>query len=437
MLSWIRAALSFTATLQRSNGSFDEWYVHEGSYVGTAFLTAALSQTILLLRAQSIVIPEHALIQSTIERSAQFLLKTEEKTVLNQMSGAIFAVYATGLVLENNFFKQRAESLLEQFLALQNEEGWWSEYGGPDIGYLSLTISYLHKYDSASKNDRARGAIVKARRFIELFVHPDETAGGEYMARNTEYLIPSGALPFLGAVRPAHLDDRYLCYILYNWFEAGLHAGVSSFPKLTSTDYFPNCTILRDVHEAMFFVASGIKGGSFRIYQNGKVYYDCGIEVRDNTNVYSTGILDAENIVDYADGVLRVRGYAKPIKEPLLQTNIMIPFKAVQLLLGRFDGLQKIVKTILRRRMISYATQSSIRFERTITHNNHQKIIVRDVVYTTAKAHDILWGMKAAYTAVPSSKYAPVMEVTSQTFEPTVEKTQEDTKITIVRTFTW
>src|SRR3989344_242028 len=42
ILNWVQASLQFTVGRQRPNGSFDEWYLNEGSYVGTAFLAAAL-----------------------------------------------------------------------------------------------------------------------------------------------------------------------------------------------------------------------------------------------------------------------------------------------------------------------------------------------------------------------------------------------------------
>ena len=77
LFEWIRACLVFTASIQKHNGSFDEWYLNEGSYVETAFLTAALCQTILLLRKDKIAIVEDELICPVVDRASHFLMKQD------------------------------------------------------------------------------------------------------------------------------------------------------------------------------------------------------------------------------------------------------------------------------------------------------------------------------------------------------------------------
>src|SRR3989344_4837423 len=128
ILEWLRAALRFTATIQRPDGSFDEWYLHEGSYVGTAFLTAALSQTILTLKTNQIVVPELSLVGETIKRTARWLVRAEESTVMNQVAGAAFALAAAAEVTGNQTFAVAAQKLEQRLLAEQNREGWWREY---------------------------------------------------------------------------------------------------------------------------------------------------------------------------------------------------------------------------------------------------------------------------------------------------------------------
>ncbi|MBI2065646.1 MAG: hypothetical protein HYT68_01075, partial [Candidatus Zambryskibacteria bacterium] len=122
VLEWIRAGLRFTATIQKSNGSFDEWYINEGSYVATAFVTTALSQTLMLFKENNMNLEEVSIISNLIENAANFLIRSKEETVLNQVSGAIFAIALA---------RKDTKNLLEEFLKKQNKEGWWSEYGGP------------------------------------------------------------------------------------------------------------------------------------------------------------------------------------------------------------------------------------------------------------------------------------------------------------------
>ncbi len=434
ILVWIRASLLFTTRLQQRNGSFDEWYIHEGSYVGTAFLTAALSQTMLILKKNGVTIPEEPELRKCIHAAAIFLLKNTEKTVLNQVSGAIFAIAAVGEILENNDIKKDADVLLDAFLSEQRNEGWWSEYGGPDIGYLSLTVSYLYKYKCLTRSKKVDEPIERAKHFVESFIHVDATAGGEYMSRNTEYIIPSGALPYLGAVKPAHLDDRYLCYILYNWIEAGLDTAPQPIPRREASEYFEESAIMRIYKEPFFLAANGMKGGVFRLYVRGGVYYDCGIEITESHQVFTTGILDNSNSVSYKNNTLHVSGYAKVIKEPLLDTKTALLFKAWQYVFGRFRIFQKILKIFLRKQMVSYAGQGTIPFTRTVEYTETQ-VTITDVIQTHVPSHDILFGVKAAYTAVPSSKYAPCPEISNTTLIPHIEKKHERGIFTLTRTF--
>src|SRR3989304_4662530 len=163
VLEWIRAALYFTSKIQRPNGSFDEWYVNEGSYVATAFIAAALGQTLMLFRENSFDLKEEAIILHILELAAEFLSQTVEETVLNQVSGAVLAITLVGRLCNREDLTTYSEKLLEDFLGRQNKEGWWSEYGGPDIGYLSLTVSYLEKYANLTGSKKVVEPIRRAR----------------------------------------------------------------------------------------------------------------------------------------------------------------------------------------------------------------------------------------------------------------------------------
>ena len=50
ILEWINIALDFTKKLQNKDGSFNEMYPYEHSFVATAFVCYAVSETLLLLK---------------------------------------------------------------------------------------------------------------------------------------------------------------------------------------------------------------------------------------------------------------------------------------------------------------------------------------------------------------------------------------------------
>ena len=254
------------------------------------------------------------------------------------------------------------------------------------------------------------------------------------MSRNTEYLIPSVALPYLGAVKPSDLDDRYLCYILYNWIEAGVATEPQTHQPKLDEQYFKNSSLLRISNSKYFLVSNVLKGGSFRIYMNNKVYYDSGIEIDLNGRPYSTGILDTNNSVLFENGLLHVTGYAKEIREPLLTTGIAVVFRLWQLIFGPFRSLQALTKKLLRSRMISYADRNPIKFERTIEYGP-DSVSVTDIVHKQLSAENILIGVKSAYTAVPSSKYAALPETAGRLLVPTIEQGTHNGLYRIKRTF--
>jgi hypothetical protein len=253
------------------------------------------------------------------------------------------------------------------------------------------------------------------------------------MSRNTEYLVPSPVLPYLGAVRPAHLDDRYLCYILYNWLETGLEAVPQIFNLSSGENYFAESSLLRVAKDNYFLVANGGKGGSLRVYAKGKSYYDSGLEITSAHGQLSTGILDSMNTVSFREGIMHITGSAKIIKEPLLETRIAIVFKSWQLLFGRFFSLQRIIKKFLRSRMISNAKNSSVPFERLIEYSINT-VAITDIVPRVYKS-DIVLGAKAAYSAVPSSKYAAIPEISSRIILPDKQEKEQDDSYILKRTF--
>ena len=188
ILEWINAALSFWTKIQNKNGSFNEWFPNENSFVATAFTSYAVSETLLLIGN----IKNKKKIISSLEKAANFLNNVTEEKVLNQSSGAALALFNIHLLTKKQKYKKAAQQKINFLLKNQTKEGWFNEYGGPDIGYLSLTIDYLTKYYKKTKNQKVLDSIKKATSFLVYFLHPNLTVGGSYASRNTEYIIPHG-----------------------------------------------------------------------------------------------------------------------------------------------------------------------------------------------------------------------------------------------------
>src|SRR3989344_4929582 len=172
IMEWIRAVVIYTAKIQHREGSFDESFYNERSFVCTSFVLLAILQTFAIL-------PE-VRNEEIVRGAVKFVRSDFETVAYNQTAGNILALLLAGE-------KEAALEKLDRFLSAQDSEGWWPEYGGPDFGYLSLTVDYLEQILEITKDERVKGATDKAREFLYNFLHPDFTSGVEYMSRNTEY----------------------------------------------------------------------------------------------------------------------------------------------------------------------------------------------------------------------------------------------------------
>ncbi|OHA04825.1 MAG: hypothetical protein A3A28_04960 [Candidatus Sungbacteria bacterium RIFCSPLOWO2_01_FULL_47_32] len=438
VLEWINAAIGFSLSLQDRDGSFSEWYLHESSFVATAFVTAALSETLLVLGEQKIRGYKKAV--DVLCRAADWLTSLDEELVRNQESGSMLALVNVWLLTRDERYRMSAFEKAKRFTDAQVSEGWWSEYGGPDIGYLSLTIDYLAKYSQKYDDQRVVEAIRKSSAFLTNFLHPNYTVGGEYGSRNTEYLIPSGfvllsdkdqnmrliaefcahSLALQSGIGPSNLDDRYLAYILYNWLQAGLiyvpsdGGRIRRFLAERRVDTFFPMSGIRVVDRGIYyFVANLYKGGAFRVYAPGKTYLDSGADIISRGHAYTSNVLDKNNGIHCVSAVAKefsTSGFLKFVSEPLMKTPIMLLFKMFQLTIGQSGILRKFLKKVLRKGMITDARRSSISFKRSFVLTDNGVRIV-DVVGAALHKEDIYYGRKSSYNFIPSSKYFLNQEV--------------------------
>ncbi|MEI9959627.1 MAG: hypothetical protein WDM76_00440 [Limisphaerales bacterium] len=111
-----------------------EYYPWEQGYPPLAFSTLAVMKL-----AAAGVIPLDKVRQGATVAARQLQSRFESQAANQQVAGLAALAWCRknfpDLVSESRF-----ESLIQQSLALQTKEGWFEEYGGPDLGYLSVTI---------------------------------------------------------------------------------------------------------------------------------------------------------------------------------------------------------------------------------------------------------------------------------------------------------
>jgi len=397
ILKWIKAAINFWTKIQEKNGSFNEWYPKESSYVATAFSSYAISETLLLLKIKN----KKAL--NALKNASNWLLRKTEKRVLNQESSISILLLNLYLLTKNPKYKRESSKRIELMRKNQNSEGWWNEYNGPDIGYLSLTIDYFTKYYQKTKDKRVLPMLNKAVDFISYFIHPNLTFGGEYASRNTEYLIPSGfeflaqhnktaasiadsirsSLSKRTTISPFSLDDRYLTYIGYNWLQAHINAKrLSKTHKKHEKDFtkkFPNANILIKSSERYYIIINYSKGGSFKLFRKGLTpICDSGIIV-ETSKEKLTSALKGKNKISISNNSISIKGKLLKMKSNVLSPAKNLLVRGFQGSLGRIEGISMYLKEKMRDRLITKNLTSNVQFSRKIDINK-DRIIIKDCV---------------------------------------------------------
>ena len=395
IFDYIRAALKFWTIIQNGNGSFNEWYPSENSFVVTSFSTYAVSESLLLIKDELLQDEYESVIEALV-KAGDWLISRNETRVMNQQTGAAIALFNLYLLTDNEAYRHSSNKKILLLDQRQSDEGWFLEYGGPDIGYLSLAIDYLSKYYVKTKDDTVLAILERALGFIKCFIQPNLIAGGEYTSRNTEYLIPHGfellsrtnedAFFAASIVRksllktesfPALFDDRYLTYVGYTWLQAFQDANPELDEKADDAvnehfatpfrRYFKESGLLVINDEDKYLVLNTKKGGSFRIFDksSGHAYSDSGILVSSENKWFTSGWL-SDFQADVGEDSVTVSGNMWKIPDKTLTPASNILLRLFQMTLGRSTAVSLWIKERLRDLLITKTKPSSMRYNRSM-----------------------------------------------------------------------
>jgi len=290
------AGALFWASLQHSDGSFDEWYAGEHGFAATAFSSFALSETFSLLRGE-LSSGECEVLTKTLSTAAGWLCQHDDLDKINHEAVSAAALYSLGETLGEDRFREEAERKVKLVLDLQTREGWFPELGGVDTGYSFLTLEYLSQCYLHSRDERLKDALGRALEFLSYFVHPDLTTGREYNLCGNSYIsLLAGSI--MGEFSPlarslfsegiargnamAQLaqDDLSRCYHLYNGLLAYDHyrenEGVWDqdrrelpFKSVPFRRFFPESGLAAVKTSRYYAVSAGKSGGLVKVFPEG------------------------------------------------------------------------------------------------------------------------------------------------------------------------
>lgn len=418
LLEWIRAGLDFWKNIQHKNGSFDEWYPNENSFVATAFSTYTITESLLLLKDD---IDKGEYIEA-VEKACNWISKRIESRAQNQEAGAILTLYNGYLVTSKEKFRKYAEDRMTNFLETQEAEGWFHEYGGADIGYLSVCIDYLAKYYKKTSDENVLNALKKSTGFLKYFLHPDMTAGGTYGSRNTEYLIPSGFEILSGLDENAQtiathiikgiekgkmlgtdfLDDRYLVYNGYTYFEAfhNMNANKKYDPMYSKefTKDFKTAGLIVISKNENYTILNYNNGGSFKNFENGKIKRSeppISGKLGDNNLIG-----DVVTEVKMEKGKIIINGKFRQVPKQTISPIKNAMLRLFQISFGRSEKIGKIFREKMRNMLITNRKGIDIKFAREIEFDNGV-IKVKDTIPDGM----VQFRGDYSYDFIPSSKY--------------------------------
>ncbi len=455
ILDWINAGLKFWEDIQEKNGSFNEWYPKENSFVATAFSSYAVSETILQL-GENIVEKERLL--SALKKSGNWLLKRNETRAMNQEAGAAISLYNIYLLTNDNEYKESAGEKVKFLINNQTDEGWFWEYGGADIGYLSLAIDYLAKYYQKTQDNNLLKTLEKAIDFVSYFIHPDLTSGGDYGSRNTEYLIPHGfeflskelpnaalisahirkALENKVTISPISLDDRYLCYISYTYLQAYLDSqdlSLGSLPayKKKFIRNFQTAGLWIYSDDNLYLITNYKKGGVSRIFfkKSNNALYDSGLVLISDGKKFTSNWFTNINQYKISEKGIEIKGNLWKLPE-----NVMTPMKNIllrifQITIGGEENINAFMKKKFRDKLITNANKTNVKFLRRIN-ITEDGIQMEDVLKNT-EVKKLITGLKVSYTYTPSSRYFQIPELGSIPFVYSCKAPNKE--ITIIRKY--
>lgn len=427
MAEWAVAAVSFWMKIQNRDGSFNEYYPYEHGYIPTSFSLYAVVETCRMLEFDR---PE---VQQACLRAARYLIEHEEVQALNQEAAAIPALFSTYLLVGEGWAKEGAAHKLRDLLARQSREGWFAEYGGADLGYLSTTLDFLMEYYRLSRDLPALKAAERIVQFSQYFIHQDGSVGGQYGSRNTEYFLLSG----LSAISPyspvaqqmlhklrervgttdsyyASFDDRYLCHNMMHSLLRSIRNGCESetegqpviatyraLPCEERHEQYYSEAGLVSLNNGHYHLICGLKkGGIVRLFAGQReIFQDVGYRLKQYPGtVATTSWLNPDYQVDVSSGCYQVSGPFVAVKQQRIS-----PWRHVLLRLAAWIMGRQLIP-FLKKRLIFAGKKAPANFSRRVC-IGEQEIEIEDRIWCERRISLISMADKFSLRHVASSKY--------------------------------
>ena len=440
LLLWIEAAMNYWTKIQHSDGSFDEFYPNErgwGAPTGFTCYSMGICMTIL---DQHISSECKKNVLKSLNKGIKFLNKYDgDKMLTNHHAITILAINTVFRLTNNKELLIDLNNKINILIDLHNDEGWSKEYDGPDLGYLSATVSFLSKSQLINYDDRIQSIINSSIEFITYFAQPDGGFGGIISSRNTVHVYPDGfeinkndneksqslcehftkKLVIGNTAIPIIMPDRYLGYRVVEFIETAMSKKLIKkknneikklpYQKKNFTKIFNNAGILVRKIKYYYVIINLSKGGAIKIFdvnQEKVICSDSGITVCAEKESFTSSWIDPNFDYTINEDSCHVNGRLVQVVSPYQFTIGMIIFRLIQLTFGQISIFAYYMKILIKKIFISGIKRSKINFSRKISILNDH-IIIKDILKTKKRYNidKIIIGGELHFRYVPQSRY--------------------------------
>ena len=175
-------------------GSSQEAFPNENSFCVTGTLLFDLLSALEISNEIKDLNSNELLI---LKKAAEFVsnnIETHAKIANHLLAGLASLIKYTNEIDSSNVIVHNGiKNISSNLKKLWHDEGWLEEYGGADIGYLTLSLQYLIEIDNKYFPEKEYW-IKSIYNFLTNFFHLDGSIGNFYGSRGSSIIYPSGFL---------------------------------------------------------------------------------------------------------------------------------------------------------------------------------------------------------------------------------------------------
>jgi len=395
MLDRARSAMLFWRSAQHRNGALDEWYRNEFSYCATSFTTFAVAESLLLLK-EHLSKSDRDTCLSGILKAAGWLASRFNPTVMNQNLVACAALWNAYSYTQEDWLRQAFQRKWQETLEHLDEEGWFEEYGGADLGYTTLALDILACLDRRGCEAKVLEVAQEVCKYLASFLCQSGGLAGRLGSRGTEHTFAFGAEAFAGRIpeaaalaahlrrrfeagelcTPERVDDRYLAYFYLPQFTLACTVAPSAhvLAKVEGDASWGRSGFRIWRRDAADLVCSLRRQGAFNLHVQGqRTHHNLGYWVetergeRWTSSAWNPAAIEKK---ESSDGALTVRGQFVRVEDDLPLVKRPVAFHAFSKWILRYPPLGERFQSALRRRKILRRRLVPLGFERTLRWEN-------------------------------------------------------------------